>query len=62
MLARLRQVSDVAATELLAGFKQFRPCCIVNGSIDTAAAEKRRVRSVYHAIDIEFGDVSEHSL
>jgi hypothetical protein len=53
-------VPDIAAAETLAGFKQFLPCCIVNGSIDPTAAEKRGVCGIHQALDIQFCNVREH--
>src|SRR5262252_7155984 len=54
-------VPDIAAAEALADFKQFGPCGIVNGSVDPAAAKKRSVCGVHHALNIQFRNVCEYS-
>ena len=52
-------VPDITAAEMLAGRKQALPCRIVNSPVNPTTAEKRGVRGIDHAVNVEFGDVSK---
>jgi hypothetical protein len=48
-----------ATTAQRAAFgEQFGACGAVNRAIDTATAEKRRVRRVHDSVDVQFSDVA----
>ncbi len=50
------------ACQAAAFFKQLRPCCPVNRSIDSAATEKRGIRGVDNGIDTLKCDVTPYDL
>ena len=43
-------------------FSFIRPCRAMNGTIDAAAAEQRRIGGVDDRVDVKRGDVSDNDL
>ena len=55
-------VAERAPAELTAGLAQSGAGGPVDGAVDAAAAEKRRIRGIYHGMDVFSDDVTEDDL
>ena len=55
-------VAEGTAPQLAAGVAQPGPGGPVDGAVDAATAEKRRVRGIYDGMDVFGRDVAEHDL
>src|SRR5262249_29182952 len=50
-------IADVAAAKALARLQQLRPSRIVNGSVNTPAAEQGRIRGIDDSVDAQRGNI-----
>ena len=54
--------SGAAAVQCAALRQQFRPCCPVDGTIHTAAAQQTAIGRIYDAVTVQFGNITLHHL